>query len=418
MVTRWATARIAGYASLTVIGLVAALVIGRPEPALLVAPFALFLATGLALVAPPAGAPVELLLDPDRLVEGDAADLTVVTTAGAEVRAVLPPAVVLDSITTPAPGRLALGLQPDRWGAFRVGRLAVRTTDPLRLFVTETPVDRPLHLRVHPAPLTLRRAVQAAELQRRVGNHTSRARGDGIEFADIRPFAAGDRARAVNWRASARRPPGELWVNDRRPERSADVVLLLDTFGDDATVDRWRTNADRGTTLDRAVRSLAAVAAAFHAQRDRLGFLTFGGQLRWIAPGLGERALLRVVDGLLDTEVLVTSTWAGVSRVPLGALPPQALLLAFTPLDNDTAVMTLIDLRARGFDVAVVALPAPATEAVTEVGRRLVALQRGARRLRLERLGIAVAEARSIDALPLAIEEVEQCRRRGRHVRA
>lgn len=410
MVTRWATARTAGYASLTVIGLVAALVIGRPEPALLAAPFALFLAAGLALAPPPAAAPVELRLDPDRLVEGDAAELTVATTPGAEVRAVLPPAVVVDSATTVAPGRLALGLRPERWGAFRVGRLAVRTTDPLRLFVTETPVDDVVHLRVHPAPLALRRAVEAAELQRRVGNHTSRARGDGIEFADVRPFVAGDRARAVNWRVSARRPPGELWVNDRRPERSADVVLLLDTFGDD--------DADRGATLDRAVRSLAAVAAAFHAQRDRLGFLTFGGQLRWIAPGLGERALLRVVDGLLDTEVLVTSTWAGVSRVPLGALPPHALLLAVTPLDNDTAVMTLVDLRARGFDVAVIALPAPATEAATDVGRRLAGLQRGARRLRLERLGIAVAEARSIEALPLAVEEVEQCRRRGRHVRA
>ena len=410
MVTRWATARTAGYASLTVIGLVAALVVGRPEPALLAAPFALFLAAGLALVPLPTAAPVGLRLDPDRLVEGDPAELTVATTPGAEVRAVLPPAVVVDSTTTVAPGHLAFAVRPDRWGAFRMGRVAVRVTDPLRLFVTETPVDEPLHLRVHPAPLTLRRAVQAAELQRRVGNHTSRGRGDGIEFADIRPFAAGDRARAVNWRASARRPPGELWVNDRRPERSADVVLLLDTFGDD--------DADRGATLDRAVRSLAAVATAFHAQRDRLGFLTFGGQLRWIAPGLGERALLRIVDGLLDTEVLVTSTWAGVSRVPLGALPPQALLLAVTPLDNDTAVMTLIDLRARGFDVAVIALPAPSIEAVTDVGRRLGGLQRGARRLRLERLGIAVAEARSIDALPLAVEEVEQCRRRARHVRA
>jgi uncharacterized protein (DUF58 family) len=412
MVTRWATARTAGYASLTVIGLVAALVIGRPEPALLAAPFALFLAAGLALVPTPAAsaAPIGLALDPERLVEGDAAELTITTTPGAEVRTVLPAAVAVDSAKTVGPGRMALELRPDRWGAFRVGRVAVRTTDPLRLFVTETPADVALHLRVHPAPLTLRRAVEAAELQRRVGNHTSRARGDGIEFADIRPFTAGDRARSVNWRASARRPPGELWVNDRRPERSADVVLLLDTFGDD--------DGDRAASLDRAVRALAAVAGAFHAQRDRLGFLTFGGQLRWIAPGLGERALLRVVDGLLDTEVLVTSTWAGMSRVPVGALPPQALLLAVTPLDNDTAVLTLLDLRARGFDVAVIALPAPAAEAVTATGRRLGGLQRGARRLRLERLGIAVAEAGSIDALPLALEEVEQCRRRGRHVRA
>jgi uncharacterized protein (DUF58 family) len=300
-------------------------------------------------------------------------------------------------------------LRPRRWGAFRVGRGAVRLWDPLRLFVTEIPVDERLVLRVHPQPGALRHVVEAAELQRRVGNHTSRGRGDGIEFADVRPFTTGDRAKAVNWRASARRPPGELWVNDRRPERSADVVLMLDTFAEEGH--------DRAAVLDRSVRALAAVARAFHGERDRLGFLTFGGQLRWIAPGLGERALARVVDGLLDAEVLLTSNWENVTRVPLGALPAQALLLAVTPLDNDTAVQTLLDLRARGFDVAVVALPAADTEATTPLGRRVAALQRESRRLELERLGIGVGVAPALDSLPLALREVDQWRRRARRVR-
>lgn len=410
MITRWATARVAGYASLTVIGLVAALVIGRPEPAILAAPFALFLAVGLVLTPERAGPPTPLVrLSEDRLVEGDSSDLVVEAPAGAEVRPVLPPRVAATEVTARRDG-VVVALRPRRWGAFRVGRVAVRTRDPLRLYVTEVPVDERLVLRVHPEPTSLRHVVEAAELQRRVGNHTSRWRGDGIEFADVRPFTSGDRAKAVNWRASARRPPGELWVNDRRPERSADVVLMLDTFGEEGQ--------DRAAVLDRAVRSLAAVARAFHGERDRIGFLTFGGQLRWIAPGLGERALARVVDGLLDTEVLLTSNWENVTRVPLGALPAQALLLAVTPLDNDTAVQTLLDVRARGFDVAVVALPAGDTEAATPLGRRVAALQRESRRLQLERLGIGVGVAPDLDSLPLALREVDQWRRRARRVRA
>ena len=409
MRTRWATSRVAGYATLTVVGLVAALIIGRPEPAVLAAPFALFLTSGL-LVAPATHgrAPVELALAEDRLVEGDTTSLTISAPAGSEVHAVLPTNVAVDDVSS-GRGQVVLSLRPRRWGAYRVGAIAVREWDPLRLFVTETPVDARLVLRVHPAPWALRDAVAAAELQRRVGNHTSRWRGDGIEFADVRPFTTGDRARAVNWRASARRPPGELWVNDRRPERSADVVLMLDTFGDE--------ERGRATRLDRAVRSLAAVAAAFHDQRDRIGFLTFGGQLRWIPPGLGARGLARVVDGLLDTEVLLTSNWEDVSRVPVGALPPQALLLAVTPLDNDTALHTLLDLRARGFDVAVVSLPVAEADAATDTARRLARLQRDARRLRLERLGIAVGIASGLDDLPLALREVEQWRRRARRVR-
>lgn len=399
----------AGYASLTVVGLVAALVIGRPEPAILATPFALFLTVGLALTPDrPAAPPLAIRLSEDRIVEGDAADLVIEAPAGAEVRTALPPQVPAIEVTARRDGVVAT-LRPRRWGAFRVGRGAVRTWDPLRLFVTEIPVDERLVLRVHPAPGALRHVVEAAELQRRVGNHTSRGRGDGIEFADVRPFTTGDRAKAVNWRASARRPPGELWVNDRRPERSADVVLMLDTFAQEGH--------DRAAVLDRSVRALAAVARAFHGERDRLGFLTFGGQLRWIAPGLGERALARVVDGLLDTEVLLTSNWENVTRVPLGALPAHALLLAVTPLDNDTAVQTLLDLRARGFDVAVVALPAADTEATTELGRRVAALQRESRRLELERLGIGVGVAPALDSLPLALREVDQWRHRARRVR-
>jgi uncharacterized protein (DUF58 family) len=412
VITRWPTPRVAGYAALTVLGLVAALVIGRPEPAILAAPFALFLAAGLA-VASPAGLGATVAanarIEPDRVIEGDEVMLDIDAPDGAEVRAVLPAGLDLERVEA-RPGGVRYVVRPARWGAFRVGRFAIRIPDPLRLFVSEVPVDRRLVLRAHPAPAVLTRTVEAAELQRRVGNHTSRHRGDGIEFADVRPFAPGDRARAVNWRASARRPPGELWVNDRRPERRAAVVVLLDTFG--------AAGADRAATLDRSVRALAAVAAAYQGDRDRLGFLTFGGQLRWIAPALGQRALLRVIDGLLDTEVLVTSTWAGVTRVPAGALPAHALLLAVTPLDNDTAVQTLLDLRARGFDVAVLSLPAPELEAVTPLGRRVAALERDARRLRLERLGVQVAVTPSLDGLRAAIEEVERCRRGAPRVRA
>ena len=48
--------------------------------------------------------------------------------------------------------------------------------------------------------------------RRSPATRSPRARGEGIEFADLRPFVPGDRVRRVNWRASARR--GELWVNE------------------------------------------------------------------------------------------------------------------------------------------------------------------------------------------------------------
>jgi uncharacterized protein (DUF58 family) len=404
--TRWPAPKVGGYAALTVLGCAAALVLGRPEPALLAAPFASFLVVGLALVRPVEHQRV-VRADPlpTRAVEGDEIELRLHAPASGRVVVTLP-----RELRATGHERTALTVMATRWGAHRIGPVAVRTTDPFGLFVDETVNDdRAAVVRVHPRPATLRRTVAAAELHRRVGDRTSRQRGDGVEFADIRPFAVGDRARNVNWRASARRPGG-LWVNDRSPERNADVVLMLDTFGDD--------RRSRRASLERAVRGLAALAAAHGDVRDRIGFLAFGGQLRWVEPGLGPRALVRVVDGLLDAEVLLTSTWEDVSRVPVGALPPRALLLAVTSLDNDVAVDTLADLRARGFDVAVISLPlADAALGTTPLGRRFATLQRDARRLKLERLGIAVGTADRLDDLASAVEEVEACRRRLPHVR-
>src|SRR4029079_11108347 len=85
-------------------------------------------------------------------------------------------------------------------------------------------------LRVYPREERLRQLVRPARTQLGAGNQVSRSRGDVIEFADLRPFNAGDRLRLIHWRASARR--GELWVTELHPERNADVVIFLDTFAE------------------------------------------------------------------------------------------------------------------------------------------------------------------------------------------
>jgi uncharacterized protein (DUF58 family) len=389
--------RIGGYGFLVIAGMCAGLASGRPEAAILAVPFALHLAVGLALGAPPA-LTARHALGRDRAVEGDVVELVVDTGHPAvEVAPMLPAGLdVLDRMDVP--GRVTLRLRPTRWGAFDLGTAAVRATDPLRLWRCEAVVASKLVLRVHPSTERLRRAVTAAELQPFVGQHTSRRRGEGFEFAELRPYTVGDRSARVNWRASARR--GALWVNDRHPDHSNDVVLLLDTFGVE--------HVDRVELLDASVRTLAALAKAYERTHDRVGLLTFGGHLRWLRPGAGRTNLVRIVDGLLDAERLLTEVWSDVLRVPVGALPPKALLLAVSSLDSDVAVSTLVDLRARGFDVAALTVEPPSSgDARTD---RLDALLRDARRKQLERLGVAVAGTGG--GVAAAVEEVSAWRRR------
>jgi len=206
--------------------------------------------------------------------------------------------------------------------------------------------------------------------------------------------------------ATARR--GQPWVNERHPERNTDVVLFLDSFAE----------ARRGgaSTLDLTVRAAATLARHYVARRDRVGLVGFGGVLRWLLPGSGISQLYRIVDALLDTEIRLNYAWKGIDIVPPGTLPPQALVVAVTPLLDERSVNALLDLRSRGFDLAVIEtspLPYidPGTSPVDLLAYRIWQLRRDALRTRYRRAGVAIAEWRPGEPLVLPIEEVNAFRR-------
>ena len=233
-----------------------------------------------------------------------------------------PEGVVALDLPAGAVAQVEFAARPRRWGAHSVGPLAVRARDPLGVTTWEGRLGRRLHLRAFPREQRLRELVAPLRTQPFLGTHVARARGEGIEFADIRPFRVGDRVRQINWRATARR--GTPQVNERHPEHSSDVVLLLDTF------EEARDQA--GGTLDSAVRAAAALARAHLARRDRVGLVDFGGTLHWLEPGFGTTQLYRIIDALLASDIAFSYAWRNVDSIPLRVLPPGALVLAISPL--------------------------------------------------------------------------------------
>ena len=227
-----------------------------------------------------------------------------------------------------------------------------------------------------------------------------------MEFADLRLFAPGDRVRSINWRASARRD--ELVVNERHPERNADVILFLDTFADARSGGR--------STLDLAVRATATLAARYLERRDRVGLVSFGGVLRWLTPGMGTTQRYRIVDALLESEIVFNYAWKDVDVIPARVLPPQALVVAVTPLLDDRAVEALADLRARRYDLAIVevspvSFAEPGESEADELAHRLWVLRRDEIRARYERLGVAVASWTDDAPLDAVLEGVRAFRR-------
>jgi uncharacterized protein (DUF58 family) len=423
-VTRAVTPKLGAYVALAAAGLLASLAVRRPELVVLAAPFALIAAIGLARVRRPE-LNAEFEVDRERALEGEEinAELTLTATTGAarvELLLDAPP-----GLTTRAPNprlvRLAdrgrrtftVPLSCHRWGGYRVGRIHVRTHDAFGLFRHEAVLDRRVPVKVYPTEETIHGLLRPLDTQVFSGNHPARQKSEGIEFADLRPYVAGDRARQVNWRASARY--GDLWVNEYHPERNSDVVIFLDSF----------TEARRGmrSTLDPALRAAASLVARYLRQKDRVGFVSFGGLLNWLLPATGARQLYRIVDAMLDTQIVLSYAWKDVDVIPRRTLPPKALVIALTPLLDERSANVLLDLRGRGFDLVVLeisphALLAQPRNELERLGYRLWELRRDALRGRFERAGVPLALWDDEASLAIALEGVSTYRRYAGSVRA
>jgi len=420
-VVRYATPKLGGYVVLTALGLLASLIFARPELAAVSAPFAVVLAIGLAVSRRP-DVRVYVDVDRDRLLEDEEVVLEIELDARdsaprLELLVEVPSGLELVSGANPVALRLGFGeerrlelrFRCTHWGAPRLGDLHLRAGDAAGLLVWEETLERGSVLRVYPRPEELRQLVGPRETQLFTGNRVSRAKGEGLEFADLRQFVPGDRIRRINWRASARR--GELWVNEFHAERNADVILFLDSF-----VDARRS--DRGT-LDEAVRAAATLTERYLLEKDRVGLVNFGGVLNWLRPGTGLVQRYRIVEALLNTEITLSYAWKEIDVLPRGTLPPKALVLALTPLLDDRAIGALLDLRARGFDLVIVEVsPLPYAETppgeLGELAFRLWKLRRDGRRLQYERAGAPVVEWREGEPLTSVLEGVNASRRHAR----
>ena len=415
--------RLVGYATLAALGLVGALALRRAELAVVAAPFALMLVAGIRGATDP-GVAVDFAVGSERTLEGADVDAACTVRAERPVDRVelllhLPPGVDVLEGEARRSVRLDAGeervltfkLRCSRWGVYEVGTIRVRARDRFRLVTWEGLHEGSSRVKAYPTPMTVQRLLTPLHTQALAGSEVARVKGDGVEYADIRDFVPGDRVRAINWRASARRQT--LVVNERHPERNTDVVLFLDSFVD-------VRGADRGV-LEEAVRAAAALATRYLERRDRVGLVGFGGVLRWLRPGMGMTQRYRLIETMVETGVEPTYTWRDVNLIPVRVLPSAALVLALTPLLDPRFVTALEDLRGRRFDVAVVEVdPVPLVEpGRTEVERcayRMWLLEREVLRARLESRGIGIGTWGEAD-LVTALEEVRTYRRYARAVR-
>ncbi|NIR38774.1 MAG: DUF58 domain-containing protein, partial [Actinobacteria bacterium] len=244
-----------------------------------------------------------------------------------------------------ATGSVALPIQlrATHWGRHTTGDVWLRIGVPFGFLSWTGMVVTGPTLRVLPALERLRRLLDPAESRAVMGAHRSVRLGDGDEFAELRPYTPGDRLRDLNWGATARhRRP---FVNRHHPERAGEVVIAIDAF-----VDR---SAGSTEALARAARAAWAVASIHLRANDRVGLVALGGRTRWLHPAGGRRAAYELLEALLGIGGEVADATGGHGGHVRPAVPPSALVIALTPLQDRRTIGTLQWWRAHGRSVAV-----------------------------------------------------------------
>lgn len=394
--TVWADRRLGAYVVLAAAGTVVALLSGQVAPLAAAAPAALLLAWAARGGRAP-GVDVVARQPPVRVLEGDrwVLELQLGWTGRAVVDVVHIGVSGHRHVEDPAArcageggGRVAIPLQAVRWGRHGLGTLHLRARRPGGLLVHDLEVALPGVVRVLPAAARLDALLHPAYPRAASGAHLARHRGAGTDFAELRPYAPGDRLRDLSWSATAR--SGEPWVVVHHPERTGTLVLALDGFTEGGVPPG---------ALALAARVAWSVARHHLVVGDRVGLLASGPTPRWMPPAAGRRAQWLVLDALLraDPAATVRRRPVDVARLEL-AVPADALVIGVSALQSDAFVAAMAHQRRLGRPTSVVAIELadllPAADDDAERAARLLWTQEvEARREGLARAGVRTVTA-------------------------
>ncbi|AEV72277.1 hypothetical protein MycrhN_1662 [Mycolicibacterium rhodesiae NBB3] len=294
----------------------------------------------------------------------------------------------------------------DRWGRYPVhGIVTVGARGGL---LRGTGVVDAADVFVFPVAPPQSTAIPRTDLLDRLGTHLTRHIGPGVEYADVRRYVPGDQLRTVNWPVSARR--GSLHVTQRLTDRAADVVVLLDNYPQPA--------GPATEATDRTVRGAVQVVQSALRSGDRTGVVALGDRRpRWLGADIGRRQFYRVLDAVLAVDGGFETTPGTLA--PRAAVPPGAIVVAFSTLLDTEFALALIDLRKRGHTVVAVDVleGAPFEKDCDRVVARMWSLQRSFMYRDMATVGVDIVAWREVDTLDAALQLVPDHRRTARRRR-
>lgn len=215
------------------------------------------------------------------------------------------------------------------------------------------------------------------------GAHTSPFQGYSVEFAQHRPYVAGDDIRHLDWKVYGR--SDKLHLKQYQQETNLDLIVLVDCSGsmnfgsrsfEDASGVGRKTSVDGRvywSKFDHATAVAAAVSYMALSQGDRVGVMTFADELKALVKRSSAMSTWRQIVGSLSVQPVDRPTQLGrvidqaISKITNRCLialisdlyvDPEEFRSALARIRHrrhDLIVFQVIDQRERDFDLTDVA---------------------------------------------------------------
>jgi uncharacterized protein (DUF58 family) len=189
------------------------------------------------------------------------------------------------------------------------------------------------------------------------GLHRSARRGFSVEFAEHRPYQAGDDLRYIDWKIAARL---DRWVVKQYEEETnlrATIVLDVSRSMD------WSGAAARLTKLAYAEQLSAALALLFLRQHDAVGLIRFDDRVRTSLPPRSRTNHWRRIVAALDEPGTARATHAPEALEAAGRLIVRrgmVVLISDLLLEPEPVLAVLRGMRRAGHQVTVLHIMDPA----------------------------------------------------------
>ena len=193
------------------------------------------------------------------------------------------------------------------------------------------------------------------------GQYESAFKGQGIEFAEVREYQAGDDIRTIDWNVSARF--GHPFVKVFHEERELTVMLLLDLSGSHLFGTRRK--------FKRELLAEIAGMLAFLAIRtnDKVGAILFSSQVeKYIPPKKGAAHVWRLIKEIFTYEPQQLTTHIDAVLSYLNRVVKRQAIVFLISDCMDSGFDRSIRLTSKKHDLTVIRICDPAETELPNIG--------------------------------------------------